>query len=72
MSERFIFNKKLNRTNPVWYWLIALALSLFAFKSLSQQEAVVLVDLKPQANSVFRSELLDVQFSRLPSGGAKA
>ena len=46
MSERFIFNKKLNRTNPVWYWLIALALSLFAFKSLSQQEAVVLVDLK--------------------------
>ncbi|MFT4807165.1 MAG: type IV pilus assembly protein PilQ [Paraglaciecola sp.] len=71
MSERFIFNKKLNRTNPIWYWLIALALSLLAFKSLSQEEAVVLVDIEPQVNNVFRSELLDVQFSRLPSGGAK-
>jgi type IV pilus assembly protein PilQ len=71
MSERFIFNKKLNRTKPIWYWLIALALCLFAFKSFSQQEAVVLVDPEPQVNNVFRSELLDVQFSRLPSGGAK-
>ena len=72
MSERFIFNKKLNRTNPTWYWLFALALSLFAFKSFSQEDAVVLVDPEPQVNNVFRSELLDVQFSRLPSGGAKA
>ncbi|MFT6989032.1 MAG: type IV pilus assembly protein PilQ [Paraglaciecola sp.] len=72
MSERFIFNKKLNRTNPTWYWLIAIVLSLFAFKSLSQEEAaVVLVDPKPPVNNVFRSELQDLQFSRLPSGGAK-
>jgi type IV pilus assembly protein PilQ len=71
MSERFIFNKKLNRTNPAWYWLIAAMLSLFAFKSFSQEEAVVLVDPEPQVNNVFRSELQDVQFSRLPSGGAK-
>ncbi|PKG99943.1 type IV pilus secretin PilQ [Paraglaciecola sp. MB-3u-78] len=72
MSERFIFNKKLNRTNPTWYWLLALAFSLLTFKALSQEEAVVLVDVDPQVNSVFRTELLDVQFSRLPSGGAKA
>jgi type IV pilus assembly protein PilQ len=71
MSERFIFNKKLNRTNPAWYWLIAAALSVFAFKSFSQEEGVVLVDPEPQINSVFRSVLQDVQFSRLPSGGAK-
>ena len=70
MSERFILNKNLNRTNPTWYWLLALTFSLFAFKSLSQ-EPVVLVDIEPRVNSIFRSELLDVQFSRLPSGGAK-
>jgi len=72
MSERFIFNKKLNRTNSTLYWLLAVALSLFAFESLSQEEAVVLVDPEPRVDNVFRSELQDVQFSRLPSGGAKA
>jgi type IV pilus assembly protein PilQ len=72
MSERFIFNKKLNRTNSAWYWLLAVVFSLFAFESLSQEEAVVLVDPEPQVNNVFRTELQDVQFSRLPSGGAKA
>jgi type IV pilus assembly protein PilQ len=72
MSERFIFNKKLNRTNPLWYWLIAIALGLFAFESLSQEEAVILVDPNPQVDNIFRSELLDLEFSRLPSGGAKA
>lgn len=72
MSERFIFNKKLNRTNPAWYWFIAIATSLCAFESLSQEKAVVLVDPEPQINNVFRSELQDLQFSRLPSGGAEA
>ena len=71
MSERFIFNKKLNRTNRLWYWVIALALSLFAFKSLSQEEAVVLVDPAPLIDNVFRSKMQDLQFSRLPNGGAK-
>ena len=72
MSERFIFNKKLNRTNPFWYWLIAMALGLLAFKSISQEGSPVLIDPEPKIDNVFRSELLDVQFSRLPSGGAKA
>jgi type IV pilus assembly protein PilQ len=71
MSERFIFNKKLNRTNSAWYWLLAVVFGLFAFESFSQEEAVVLVDPKPQVNNVFRSELQDLQFSRLPSSGAK-
>jgi type IV pilus assembly protein PilQ len=71
MSKRFIFNKKLNRTTPAWYWLLAVVLSLFAFDSFSQEKAVVLVDPEPKVDNVFRSELLDLQFSRLPSGGAK-
>ena len=71
MSERFIFNKKLNRSHSPWYWVVAIGLSLIAFKSLSQENAPVLVDPEPQDNSVFRSQLQDVQFSRLPSGGAK-
>jgi type IV pilus assembly protein PilQ len=74
MSKRFIFNKKLNRTNPIWFWLtalVAVAASLFAFESLGQENAVVLFDAKPEVDKVFHSELQDIQFSRLPSGGAK-
>jgi type IV pilus assembly protein PilQ len=75
MSKRFIFNKKLNRTNPIWFWLtalVAVTASLFAFESLGQENAVVLFDAKPEVDKVFHSELQDIQFSRLPSGGAKA
>jgi type IV pilus assembly protein PilQ len=75
MSERFIFNKKLNRTNPIWFWLtalVAVTASLFAFESFGQENAVVLFDAKPKADKVFHSELQDIQFSRLPNGGAKA
>ncbi len=75
MSERFIFNKKLNRTNPIWFWLtalVAVTASLFAFESLGQENAVVLFDAKPEVDKVFHSELQDIQFSRLPSGGAIA
>jgi type IV pilus assembly protein PilQ len=74
MSKRFIFNKKLNRTNPIWFWLtalVAVTASLFAFESLGQENAVVLFDAKPEVDKVFHSELQDIQFSRLPSGGAK-
>jgi type IV pilus assembly protein PilQ len=71
MSERFIFNKKLNRTNRVWYWLMAIVLCLLAFKSLSREATIVLVDPNPKIDDVFLSELQDLQFSRLPSGGAK-
>jgi type IV pilus assembly protein PilQ len=73
MSERYIFNKKLNRTNRTWYWLFAAAVSLFAFKSFGQDNnQPLLVDTSSQVESLFNSELQDIQFSRLPSGGAKA
>lgn len=71
MSERFIFNKKLNRTNPTWYWILAVVFGLFTFESLSQEKAAVLIDPQPKLDTVFRSELKDVEFSRLPSGGAE-
>lgn len=71
MSERFIFNKKLNRTNPTWYWILAVVFGLFTFESLSQEKAAVLIDPQPKLDNVFRSELKDVEFSRLPSGGAE-
>jgi type IV pilus assembly protein PilQ len=71
MSEHFIFNRKINRTNSLWYCLIAIVLNLFAFESLSQKKTVILLDPKPQVDNVFRSVLQDVQFSRLSSGGAK-
>lgn len=71
MSERFIFNKKLIRTNPTWYWILAVVFGLFTFESLSQEKAAVLIDPQPKLDNVFRSELQDVEFSRLPSGGAE-
>lgn len=72
MSERFIFNKKLNRNHTWWYWLGA-ALALFvAFKATSQEQEAVLVDPTPEVGQVFQSELQDVQFKRMPSGGAQA
>ena len=71
MSERFIFNKKPYRTNLPWYRLIAVTLIILAFKSIGQEGTPVLVAPEPQIANIFRSELLDVQFSRLPSGGAK-
>ncbi|MEP1448188.1 MAG: type IV pilus secretin PilQ family protein [Paraglaciecola sp.] len=71
MSERFIFNKKLNRTNPTWYWVLAVVFGLFTFESLSQEKTAVLIDPQPKLDNVFRSELQNVEFSRLPSGGAE-
>jgi type IV pilus assembly protein PilQ len=70
MSERFIFNKKLNRTNPLWYWVFASIATLIAFRSFGQ-ETPVLVDPTPVESSVFQSQLLDIQFNRMESGGAQ-
>ncbi|MGS2721652.1 type IV pilus secretin PilQ [Paraglaciecola aestuariivivens] len=73
MSERFIFNKKLNRSNRAWYWIAAIVSTGLAFKSFGQQnQAPVLVDPTPQVESYFQSELTDLTFNRLPNGGAKA
>ncbi len=73
MSERYIFNKKLNRSNRAWYWVAGIISGLLTFNTFGQQtDSQVLVDPKPQVENYFHSELKDIQFSRLPSGGAKA
>ncbi|MCV2884377.1 type IV pilus secretin PilQ family protein [Aestuariibacter sp. AA17] len=38
MSERYIFNKKLNRTNRVWYLLGMLAIAVFGHESMAQSK----------------------------------
>ncbi|MGJ8680646.1 type IV pilus secretin PilQ [Paraglaciecola sp.] len=72
MSERFIFNKKLNSNPTKWVLLLAGVLTFATFKSFSQEASPVLIDATPITESVFQSELQDIQFNRLASGGAKA
>lgn len=73
MSERFIFNKKLNRANQTKLWLfLALAgMSFVSLNSMAQQAQPVLVDPDKKVASVFRSELNDIDFKRNSTGGAR-
>ncbi|GAA0858800.1 type IV pilus secretin PilQ family protein [Aliiglaciecola litoralis] len=73
MSERFIFNKKLNKANRTWYWLAlaVVGMSFVSFKSLSQETQVVLVDTDKQVASVFRSNMTELDFKRTSTGGAR-
>lgn len=74
MSERYIFNKKLNRSNRVWTWMSLLVLSLLAYQAMAQDESgdVKLVDPAEVAASVLENKLIDVSFHRTESGGASA
>ncbi|WP_438864381.1 type IV pilus secretin PilQ [Neptunicella sp.] len=74
MSERYIFNKKLNRSNRVWTWMSLLVLSLIAYQAMAQDESgdVKLVDPAEVAASVLENKLIDVSFHRTESGGASA
>lgn len=70
MSERYIFNKKLNRTNRTWMWLSVLVIAAASFKSLGQESQPTLVNTAPEAASVYSSTLTDLQFKRSASGDA--
>ncbi len=72
MSERYIFNKKLNKANRAWYWLtLALVgVSFVSVKSIAQEMQPVLVSTEQQA-SLFRSTLQDIKFTRTSTGGAR-
>ncbi|MFT4938048.1 MAG: type IV pilus assembly protein PilQ [Paraglaciecola sp.] len=72
MSERYIFNKKLNQTNKLWYWVFASIVTFLAFQSVAQEDQVALVDPNPMQTNAYTSELQDVQFKRMPNGGAQA
>ena len=72
MSERYIFNKKLNRTNPGWYWLLGSVLLVCALSAKSQQAApLTLINPDAKSASAFASELQDIEFKRMANGGAQ-
>jgi len=71
MSERYIFNKKLNRTNPILYWLFGSAVLLFTWSAIGQESQVALVDPEAKAAEMYTSTLTDIQFKRLANGAAR-
>ncbi|MDO6709642.1 type IV pilus secretin PilQ family protein [Aliiglaciecola sp. 2_MG-2023] len=73
MSERFIFNHKLNKAKHNWIWLslVVAGISCVSFNSAAQQVQPVLVDPEKKVASVFRSELTDLNFKRNSTGGAR-
>ena len=71
MSERYIFNKKLNRTNPAWYWLLGSALIIFALSAVAKDNTPTLVNPEAKTVSVFSATMQDIEFKRTPSGGAQ-
>jgi type IV pilus assembly protein PilQ len=72
MSERYIFNNKVNRSNPLKYYLAAAFSALITFQSLSQEAPVVLIDPSVAKSSVYQHQLMDINFKRLQSGAGQA
>ncbi|WP_416307067.1 type IV pilus secretin PilQ [Neptunicella sp. SCSIO 80796] len=72
MSERYIFNKKLNKSNRAWAWMSLLALSLLAYQAMAQEEStdVKLVDPAEVVTPTLDTKLVDISFHRTESGGA--
>ncbi len=73
MSERYIFNKKLNRPNKILrrFSLALIIMSSFVFNTHAQQAQPILVDTEEQTNAAFRSNLQAIDFSRTSTGGAR-
>jgi type IV pilus assembly protein PilQ len=71
MSERYIFNKKLNKPHYLWYWLGLTLIALISFKLSSQEMDTVLVDPEPAAEQ-YQSSLQNIEFRRGDNGAAKA
>ncbi|MDN4503941.1 type IV pilus secretin PilQ family protein [Alteromonadaceae bacterium BrNp21-10] len=72
MSERYIFNKKLNKSNRVWAWASLLLLSFVAYQANAQaaKDGAVLVD--PDAVTAnYTHTLVNINFHRTQNGGAK-
>ncbi|MCW8090929.1 type IV pilus secretin PilQ [Alteromonas sp. ASW11-130] len=70
MSERYIFNKRLNRSHSAWYW-VACTIAFFVIlnflvqsKAIAQEDQTQLLDPYKSEHNSFSSELKDVQFTR--------
>lgn len=68
MSERYIFNKKLNRRRYLWILLLLAIFSFVCYKSFAQQPQLMDVDVAPK---VFDTSLLKVDFTRTDKGLAR-
>lgn len=76
MSERFIFNKKLNRNrNQKWYWLALSVLVITAGSSVwasATAQDVELLDPNAEFQNVFNSTLTSIDFTRGQQGAGIA
>lgn len=74
MSERYIFNKKLNRRSNKWVWLGGTAVALFLFQVFAEpvhaQEEPVLLDPYAESQQVFNATLTDIGFTRAANNTA--
>ncbi|WP_414829523.1 type IV pilus secretin PilQ [Alteromonas sp. H39] len=74
MSERYIFNKKLNRRSNKWVWLSGSAVALFLFQVFAEpvhaQEEPVLLDPYAESQQVFNATLTDIGFTRAANNTA--
>ncbi|RDV26702.1 type IV pilus secretin PilQ family protein [Alteromonas aestuariivivens] len=69
MSERYIFNKKLNRSSGKWRWLGGSAVALVLFKvfaqpTVAQEQEPVLLDPYAEQQQLFSSTLTTIDFAR--------
>ncbi|MBC3767615.1 type IV pilus secretin PilQ [Neptunicella marina] len=70
MSERYIFNKKLNKPNRAWGWLSILVLSMLAYKVVAQESQLPdLVDPDAKTTEILTTRLQNVDFHRTEAGG---
>ncbi len=74
MSERYIFNKKLNRRSNKWAWLGGSAVALFLFQVFAEpvhaQEEPVLLDPYAESQQAFNARLTDIGFTRAANNTA--
>lgn len=74
MSERYIFNKKLNRRSNKWAWLGGSAVALFLFQVFAEpvhaQEEPVLLDPYAESQQAFNATLTDIGFTRAANNTA--
>ncbi|GGD73609.1 type IV pilus secretin PilQ [Lacimicrobium alkaliphilum] len=72
MSERYIFNKSLNRRSRHWPWMSLIFLILVGIKSLSAQaQDIELVDPYEKPVEALPYEVKEIDFRRNQGGGAR-
>jgi type IV pilus assembly protein PilQ len=71
MSNCAIFNVQAKHKRHLWNWAVGLVVALWTLNAISQESTVAIVDPDKKASSSYSSELQDIQFKRMPNGGAQ-